>query len=118
MPDVLRRPLAAARRGSGEALGQLLESCRNYLLLVSNQELGTDLQAKVGGSDVVQQTFLEAKENFGKFRGQTEAELLAWLRRILLDNLANVERHYRGTARRQVRREVPLAFPRSAEAWA
>jgi RNA polymerase sigma-70 factor (ECF subfamily) len=57
---------------------------------------------------VVQETFLEAHRDFGRFQGDTEADLLAWLRRILLHNLANVTRHYRETGKRQVGLEVSL----------
>src|SRR5262249_46576615 len=42
-------------------------------------------------------------------RGQSEAEWLAWLRQLLVHNLANFERRYFGTAMRQVQREVGLA---------
>jgi hypothetical protein len=35
--------LAAARGGSREALGQLLEACRGYLLLIAQRELDPDL---------------------------------------------------------------------------
>ena len=53
--------LAAARAGSREALGRVLESCRGYLLLIAQQELDPALQARGGASDLVQQTFLEAQ---------------------------------------------------------
>ena len=39
--------LAEARAGGGEALGQLWMSCRNYLLLVANQDLDADLRAEL-----------------------------------------------------------------------
>ena len=101
--------ITAARNGSGDALGQLLETCRQYLLLVANKELNPGLQAKVGASDVVQETFLKAQRHFDCFEGGTEAELLAWLRRILLNNLANLTRHYHQTAKRSARHEVTLS---------
>jgi len=107
--------LEAARGGSGEALGRLLDACRQYLLLVANQELDPELRAKVNPSDVVQETFLEAQRAFNNFRGTTEGELLAWLRRILRNNLANVTRHF-AAERRQVRREVSLDCPESGGA--
>src|SRR5262245_20956863 len=78
-----------AREGSSEALGQLLEGCRQYLLLVANQQLDPGLRDKLGPSDLVQETFLDAQQDFRHFHGHTEPELLAWLRRILLNNLAD-----------------------------
>jgi RNA polymerase sigma-70 factor (ECF subfamily) len=105
--DAVRR-LAAARAGSAEALGEVLEACRGYLLTIAQRELDPHLRAKGSASDLVQQTFLEAQRDFAGFHGETEAELLAWLRRLLLNNLANFVRDYRETAKRQVKREVRL----------
>jgi RNA polymerase sigma-70 factor (ECF subfamily) len=107
--------IQAARGGSREALGRLLDACRAYLLVVANRNLAPDLGGKVGGSDLVQETLLEALRDFGRFEGRTEDELLAWLSRILLHNLANVARHYRDTGKRDVAREVPLADAPRAE---
>jgi RNA polymerase sigma-70 factor (ECF subfamily) len=111
MADVSPNPaqwLAAARAGSQEALGQTLEGCRRYLLLVADQELDPQLRAKAGASDLVQQTFLEAQRDFDHFHGSSEAELLAWLRRLLQHNLADFTRRYRATAKRRASREVTL----------
>jgi RNA polymerase sigma-70 factor, ECF subfamily len=100
--------LAAARAGSREAIGAALEGCRGYLLGIAERELDADLRAKGGASDLVQDTFLEAQRDFAGFRGETEADLLAWLRRLLLNNLANFARSYRQTAKRQIGREIRL----------
>jgi RNA polymerase sigma-70 factor (ECF subfamily) len=102
------RWLAAARAGSREALGQVLETFRGYLLLVAGRELDAELRAKGGASDLVQDTFLEAQRDFGCFHGNSADELRAWLRRLLLNNVANFTRQYRQRAKRQVSREVPL----------
>src|SRR5438094_9736562 len=83
--------LPAARAGSMEALGQALEEFRHYLLRIAEQELDPDLRAKGGASDLVQLTFLEAQRDFARFHGDTAAELRAWLRRLLVDTLANFE---------------------------
>src|SRR6516164_9974962 len=107
MSDAVKR-LAAARTGSREALGQALQACRGYLLLLAERELDTDLRAKGGASDLVQETFLEAQRDFGRFHGHSVEELRAWLRRLLLNNVANFTRQYRDRAKREVAREVPL----------
>jgi RNA polymerase sigma-70 factor (ECF subfamily) len=106
--------LLAARAGSNEALGQLLDACRLYLLRIAEQEIDPDLRAKGGASDLVQLTFLEAQRHFTHFHGDTEGELKAWLRRLLVDNLGHFTRHYRDTAKRQVGREVALQAGSSA----
>jgi RNA polymerase sigma-70 factor (ECF subfamily) len=97
-----------AAHHSGDAMGRLLEHFRAYLLLVANRELPADVRPKVGPSDLVQETLLRAHYHFGRFRGRTEDELRAWLRRILLNYMANVTQHYRGTSKRDLAREVPL----------
>jgi RNA polymerase sigma-70 factor (ECF subfamily) len=101
--------LEDAQGGSREALGEALEACRAYLLLVANRELDSALQAKGGASDLVQETFLDAQRDFARFTGRSASELRAWLRQILLNNLANFARQYRGTDKRQLNREVALA---------
>jgi RNA polymerase sigma-70 factor (ECF subfamily) len=103
--------LARARRNEAGELDRLFQLCRNYLGLMARAHVETWLQAKVDASDLIQQTLLEAYRDFGRFRGTTEAEWLAWLRRILAHNAANFVRQYRGTEKRQARREVPLAGP-------
>ena len=78
----------SARKGSSSALGTLFEECRKYLLLVANRQLGESIQAKVAASDLVQETFLQAQQVFGRFEGTNREELLAWLKRILDFKLA------------------------------
>jgi RNA polymerase sigma-70 factor (ECF subfamily) len=103
--------LARARGNDPREMDRLFATCRNYLGLLARTQVESWLQAKVDASDLVQQTLLEAYRDFGRFRGNTEAEWLAWLRRILAHNAANFVRQYRGTAKRQARREVALGRP-------
>jgi RNA polymerase sigma-70 factor (ECF subfamily) len=110
------RWLCAAREGSREALGEVLEACRGYLLLIANHELDPALQPKGGASDLVQETFLEAQRDFSRFQGTTSEELKAWLRQLLLHNTANFARRYRRTAKRNLGREV--ALPGAAGSYA
>jgi RNA polymerase sigma-70 factor (ECF subfamily) len=77
------------------------------LLKVAGQEMGRYLQGKMAASDVVQDTFLKAHKSLHRFYGTSEVELFAWLRRILLNNLANLKRHYRGQQRRR-QQEISL----------
>jgi len=105
--DVGQR-LAAARAGSREARGEALEACRAYLLVVAERELDPSLRAKGGASDLVQQTFLEAQRDFGRFQGSSAEQLRAWLRQVLRNNLASFARQFRETQKRQAGREVAL----------
>ena len=98
-----------------------LERYRAYLYLLARLQLDRRFQAKVDASDLVQQTLFQAVRGFGEFRGQTEAEMAAWLRQILANNLANTHRDL-GRQRRDVRRErsVQAAMEQSSarlESW-
>jgi RNA polymerase sigma-70 factor (ECF subfamily) len=69
------------------------------------------LKSKVDASDLVQQTLLEAHRGLANFRGTTEGEWLAWLKRILSHNAADFVRRYHGVEKRCAAREVSLAAP-------
>ncbi len=113
----LAQLLTAAQAGSQDAVGEALEACRAYLLMVAHCEMDPALRAKGGASDLVQETFLEAQRDFHRFNGATEPELLAWLRQVLLNNVANFARRYRATAKRDVGREIELEAGRSSLNW-
>jgi RNA polymerase sigma-70 factor, ECF subfamily len=100
--------LDRARLGSQGSLGTLLQQYRNYLVVLASMQIEKRLQPRVSPSDVVQETMLRAHKNFGQFRGTTEQELLAWLRQILVNNLAKFVEQHMLAARRDVRREVSM----------
>jgi RNA polymerase sigma-70 factor (ECF subfamily) len=95
------------RQGDVLAREQLFESYRPYLHILAQGQLGRHLRAKCDASDLVQQTLLEAHRDFGAFQGSLEAELLAWLRRILAHNLYNEARRF-AARQRDATREVSL----------
>jgi RNA polymerase sigma-70 factor (ECF subfamily) len=98
-----------------------LEHYREYLRLLARLHLDVRLQGKVDPSDIVQKTFQKALEHREGFRGQTEAELSAWLRRILANTLTDALREF-GRAQRDValERSLEVAVEDSSvrlEAW-
>src|SRR5262249_42870292 len=97
-----------ARARDREALDHLFGACRGYLRVLARARLESWLQAKVDPSDLVQQSMLDAFRGFGQFQGVTSAEWLAWLRRIVEHNAADLVRFYHGADKRQVGREVVL----------
>lgn len=113
------RWLDAAREGSSEALGRMLDLYRRYLLKVAERSLDGDLRPKGGASDLVQQSYLEAARDFGQFQGRSEQDFRFWLRQILLNNVGAFRRHYHQAQRRDTARELSLddlAGPVTAEA--
>jgi RNA polymerase sigma-70 factor (ECF subfamily) len=115
MPDqdstTLTELLSQARRGDPQGKEKLFAACRDYLNLAARVQLETWLRSKIDASDIVQQTLLEAHRDFQEFQGQTDAEWMAWLKRILARNAADFVRQYHGTAKRDARKEVPLLRP-------
>ena len=102
------RLMELARHGNAEALGQLLQLYRNYLMVLAATQLDRRLRRRVSPSDLVQDAMLAAHCDFGKFQGHSERELLAWLRQILINCLHHViETHLRAKMR-DMRREVSV----------
>jgi RNA polymerase sigma-70 factor (ECF subfamily) len=101
--ELIRR----CRAGEAAARGQLFDRYQAYLQALARAQLGRHLRTKCDPSDVVQQTLLEAHRDFAAFQGTHEAELLAWLRRILSHNLFNEARHF-AAQQRDAAREVSL----------
>ncbi len=100
--------LNLARAGNGPALGQLLAQYQGYLELLARLQIGRLLQAKVDAADLVQETFLQAHGHFDQFQGNSEGELVGWLRTILASRLEKLIRHFCGTRRRDLRLERQL----------
>jgi len=106
-PSGIARSIRLAREGQQEALNELLEAHRNYLRVLAASCLHREMQGKADPSDVVQETLLKVHENFRQFRGTTELEWMAWLRRILVRQLADVQKGFQ-RQRRQVSREQSI----------
>ncbi len=99
--------LEQARQGDQRALGTLIDRYRPYLLKIACAEADTSLQAKEGDSDLVQDAYVKAVGAFPSFTGQTQRDLRAWLRRILLNRILGQRAHYH-MDRRSIDAEIPL----------
>ena len=97
----------AVRSGDTDAVAVVVEHYRPYLRLLAQVSVGRRLQSKLDESDIVQEASLMAARDLPGFRGETEAELTAWLRRVLANVIANTYRHY-GRDRRSVHYEREL----------
>jgi RNA polymerase sigma-70 factor (ECF subfamily) len=104
----IERLLRQAKSGDAAVVGPMLDTYRAYLKLMARLQIDRRLLGKADASDVVQETFLQAHRDFEGFRGSTEDELLAWLRRILASKLVDLVRRYVRNQGRNVRLERRL----------
>src|SRR5687768_1608662 len=96
-PTTLADLLASARAGDATQRDRLFAACRAYLLVAAQAHGAGGVQSKFAGSDLVQQTLLEAHRDFHRFQGQPSGGWRGWLKRIMAHNPAAAARRYRGT---------------------
>ncbi|QDU94027.1 ECF RNA polymerase sigma factor SigE [Lignipirellula cremea] len=100
--------LAVARKGDCGAFNEVWVRLRDYLRMIAVCNLNPGLQAKLDASDIVQESLLEAHQNFQQFRGNSENELKVWLARLMENNLVDASRKFTQTQQRDISREVSM----------
>jgi RNA polymerase sigma-70 factor (ECF subfamily) len=101
--------LERARAGDAGALAELLESFRPYVRVIARAFHDERLQGRFDVSDLIQDGLLEAHRSFAEFRGTTVAELLVWLRQIVVRSAARTRRGFLDTGKRDPGREQAVA---------
>jgi RNA polymerase sigma-70 factor (ECF subfamily) len=109
MPEEIQSLIELARHGEEAATGRLLAAYGEYLKLLARVQIGRRLQGKLDASDLVQETFMDAHRQMPNFKGSSEGELLAWLRRILAGHVAMTVRRYFGAKGRDINLERGIA---------
>ncbi len=79
-----------------------------WLRLLARHEVHQRFAAKFDPSDVVQQTLLEAWQGWDHLQATDPAQRMAWLRKILAHQLAHHVRHFEGTQKRSLTREMSI----------
>lgn len=69
------------------SLAGSFESFREYLLLLARIQIGPKYRAKIDPEGIVNQTLYDADSERAQFRGSADAEIMAWLKRMLSDNV-------------------------------
>ena len=108
-------PAVGPRPCPGQTIAAFVDAARGSLKLLAAAQLPAKLRTKVGLSDLVQNTALEALTSADRFEGSTKQELFAWLRKILRNNVLDTVRRYREAQSRDVRREKRLCELADAE---
>jgi RNA polymerase sigma-70 factor (ECF subfamily) len=104
-PRERQHALEQARLGDREALGQLLLSFRAYVRAVVHGMWDERLRPRVDASDLIQDVYLEAQRSFAGFQGTSVAELVVWLRQIVVRSAGHCLRANLGTGKRDPGRE-------------
>src|SRR6478672_7086880 len=99
--------ISEGRMSPGIPESNRLEEFRAYLRVLARTQVDDRLQSKIDLSGVVQQTLLEAHRSSERFSGRSEAEVAAWLRRALANNLTDEVRRL-AVGKRDVGRERSL----------
>jgi RNA polymerase sigma-70 factor (ECF subfamily) len=97
--------LERAQQGDSRALGLLLDSFRPYVRVIVHGVRRGRLQARLDDSDLIQDAMLEASKSFASFRGAGVAEIVVWLRRIVIRSTERTVGRYIGAGKRDPARE-------------
>ncbi|TWU04276.1 RNA polymerase sigma factor [Stieleria varia] len=100
--------LYEARSGDADARHELLLRMRMYIGSLAKRDFPRRLSAKLDASDIIQQSMVEADLGLKDFDGRSNAELHAWLERLVKRNLIDAKRCFADAGKRTLTREVPL----------
>jgi RNA polymerase sigma-70 factor (ECF subfamily) len=116
-PEVER--LREAGPEGERALAEVLERHRRRLLKMVHLRMDPRLRARLGASDVVQETFVEVARRLPAYLADPRMPFFLWLRLLTAERLVSAHRRHVLAARRDARRERALgALEPTSEAMA
>ena len=71
---------------AGQLHPEAFDRFHDLLLMLARAQIGPKYRSKIDPEEVVNQTLFDAHQQRDQFRGSTEGELVAWLKRMLGDN--------------------------------
>lgn len=92
----------------GETPTAFLDRIRPVLMSIARDLVDRDLQAKIGASDLVQETMLDVVRDYDSLRSQDPKQVERWYREILINNFRDLTRFFRKARKRSVTKELPL----------
>jgi RNA polymerase sigma-70 factor, ECF subfamily len=69
-----------------------IDKFKDYLLVIARDQLRSMGEYRLEAMDLVQEAFVRAQARWDQYRGNSDAELAAWLRSILTNHLTDVLR--------------------------
>ncbi len=91
--------IVRARAGEKEALEELFRRCEPQLARWASRQVPQEAPGGNRPSDIAQVSALRAFEKFPTFTGGSKGELLAWLKRVVLSQAAQLAREARSQKR-------------------
>ncbi|MFH1748294.1 MAG: sigma-70 family RNA polymerase sigma factor [Planctomycetota bacterium] len=89
-----------AKQRDEQALNELLQAHTQRLLTSIRSELGDRLRQRLESQDVMQQVYVDALRNIDQFVDRGQDSFFAWLRRIAINRIIDVDRRAFQTAKR------------------
>ena len=105
--DKTRHLVAMAQDGDESALNQLCKVYGTRVLWIVRLRMGKELRSKLDSMDLVQDAFVSALKDLGKFTYKNEGDFLRWLSRIA-ENRLRGHLHRLHANKRDIRKEVRL----------
>jgi RNA polymerase sigma-70 factor (ECF subfamily) len=99
-PEKLEDLIARARLRDEAALTELLQVHAQRLLESVRTELGDRLRRRLESQDIMQQVYLDALNSIDQFVDRGHDSFFAWLRRIALNRICDVDRKAFQTVKR------------------
>lgn len=93
-------------RGGADAFGRLFARHRDSLRRMIDARLDRALRQRLDGSDLIQETQIEALRRIADYLREPDIPFRLWLRQIAQDRLVMARRRHFGAARRAVGREA------------
>jgi len=103
--------LSGARQGDDSAVNRLLDRHRQAVRRMVQLRLDHKVQVRVDVSDIVQDVLVEANRRLPQYLANPAMSFHLWVRQIAKDRIIDAHRRHRGSAKRSVDREQPLAVP-------
>ncbi len=98
--DRLTPLIERARQRDETALSELFRVHTKRLLESIRADLGDRLRQRLESQDVMQQVYLDALNNIDRFEGRGKDSFFAWLRRIAVNRICDVDRKAFKTVKR------------------
>jgi RNA polymerase sigma-70 factor (ECF subfamily) len=107
--DQTQQLLSDVRLGDADAINRLMDRHRDSIRRMVQMRLDHKIQRRVDVSDVVQDVLVEANRRLQVYLDNPVMSFHLWLRQIAKDRIIDAHRRHRGSAKRSVDREKPLA---------